>query len=64
MNKNIKKINENIKFIDVNNINDTDGINYLNREKNIFKKKELLSIVEMSIITNRTPTKGWVLGVN
>ena len=61
MNKNIKKINENIKFINDNNINDTDGINYLNREKNIFKKKELLSIDEMSIITNRTPTKGWAL---
>ena len=42
MNKNIKKINENIKLINANDINDTDYINYLNREKNIFKKKIII----------------------
>ena len=56
INKNVKSINEDFKLI-----NDADNINYFNEEKNIFKKKELISIDEMSIITNRTPTKGWAL---
>ena len=67
MTENFKTINKRITLInnfDKINSNKIKQINSnvnLKKEKNLFGKKELISIDEMSIITNRIPTKGWAL---
>ena len=57
-------INTNVDFID-DEFNDIKQMNFLlNEEIGLIKTKNIISIDEMSIITNRASSKGWSLKNN